>query len=280
MKFITGAVKLPDNTLSAIIKQNMQVPMRARGYDHLHASDLTKEHFCSREVALVRQYDLPLPKEYFTCALLLTFDIGNATAQLIADKWGGDAVIGNWECKVCHSFRSFTRKPKKCGCKPWAEWEYKEVNFVDRGSQASGNIDLIVDLGEPKYRIVELKIIKPEDFADIKAPLAEHKVRTSLYLDIIKNSSHPYRKAINTEEGLVMYVSRGFGKKVEGLGVLPFKEFKVQSNPETDKVYQDRARVITLYEAGEAPLPERICVEQDCKRAKTCSAIKKCFEAE
>lgn len=280
MKFLQGAVKLPEYTLSSIIKETMQVPQRHRGYEHIHASDLTKDHFCPREVCLVREYDLPLPKDYHTCALRLTFDIGNATAQLIADEWGGQAVIGNWRCRVCHSFRSFTRKPAQCKCKPWATWEYREVNFVDRESKASGNLDLIVDLGEAKYRIVELKIIKPEDFAEIKAPLAEHRVRTSLYLDIIKNSSHPYRKAINTHEGIVMYVSRGYGKKVEGLGVLPFKEFKVLSNPTTDAMYQDRARAIALYEEKKQPLPPRTCESAGCKRATKCNAVTKCFETE
>lgn len=278
MKFITGAVKLPDNTLSAVIKENMQVSQRHRGYKHIHASDLTKDHFCPREVCLIREYDLPLPKEYLTCALRLTFDIGNTTAQLIADEWAGQAAIGNWRCSVCGGQRSFTRKPKPCGCKPWARWSYQEVNFVDKESKASGNLDLIVDIGEPKYRIVELKIIKPEDFADVKAPLAEHKVRTSLYLDIIKNSSHPYRKAINTQEGIVMYVSRGYGKKVEGLGVLPFKEFKVKSDPTTDVLYQDRARAITFYEEKKQPLPPRTCESAGCKRATKCNAVSKCFE--
>lgn len=280
MKFIKEAVKLPDNSLSKIIKENMQGAIKARGYKHLHASDLTKPHFCSREVALVREHDLPLKGEYLTAALRLTFDIGNATAQLIAEKWAGEAALGNWECSVCGDFKSFTRKPKKCGCKPWANWIYREVNFVHRETQASGNIDLIIDLGEPKYRIVELKIIKPEDFAEIVAPLAEHKVRTSLYLDLVKNSSHPYRKAINTDEGLVFYVSRGYGKKVDGLGVLPFKEFRVKSNPETDAPYLERARKITLYEQGEAALPERLCDSADCKRAKDCAAVEKCFELE
>lgn len=277
MKFIKQAIKLPDNSLSKVIKENMQGMERHRGFKHIHASDLTKPDFCPREVCLVREHDIPLKKEYIDCARRLTFDVGNATAQLIAERWAGQSAIGNWVCRSCGTSRTFTRHPEKCKCSPYSSWEYKELNFVHVESKASGNIDLIIDLEEPKYRLVELKIIKPEDFADIVAPLAEHKARTSLYLSIVKQSNNAYKDRVNTEEGIVCYVSRGYGKKVEGLGVLPFKEYRVKRDEDNNAPYFDRARSITMYEEKQADLPARICSDSGCTRAKKCSAAETCF---
>lgn len=280
MKFIKAAVKLPDNSLSKIIKENMQGYEHHRGFKHIHASDLTKETFCPREVCLVRKEALTMPKEFLDCARRLTFDVGNMTAQLIAERWAGQAAIGHWRCRSCGDMKMFQRHPAKCKCSKWSTWEYREANFVHTETQASGNIDLIIDLGEPKYRLVELKIIKPEDFAGIVAPLAEHKARTSLYLEIVKGSNSQYKDMINTQEGIVMYVSRGYGKKVEGLGVLPFKEYRVSINEEQNVPYFDRASAITDFESGIKDLPKRICPNADCTRSKSCGAVEDCFKLE
>jgi hypothetical protein len=66
--------------------------------------------------------------------------------------------------------------------------------------------------------------MKTEDFEKLKAPLAEHRIRTSLYMKLIAASGTPASLSIHPTLGKVLYISRGFGKKSDDHGhIIPFK---------------------------------------------------------
>lgn len=268
----------PTTTLGEHLKAKLSQSRPARGYKKIHASDLTKDDFCPRKVALVRQHDIPLKPEKIPPALAITFDVGNKTAELLANSWARDIAVGHWKCSCCKDIKTFCKAPaKKCECSHWSEWQYMEVGFEHTPTKASGSVDMLFDLGAPKLALYEVKIMAPDAFEKIKTPLAEHRARTVLYMDIIRGSTSVYRNSIDTTRGTVFYFSRGHGKKNEDVGaVVPWKEYPVSYDPNTSAEYFAKAAKIKLFEdTGE--LPERVCPSSFCSQAKYCEAVSQCF---
>jgi hypothetical protein len=281
MKFLQEAVVdalAPKTSIIKLMQQNVGGYSPARSHKNVHASDVTKPNFCPRMYALLDITEEQKKDEYVSPAMQVTFDVGNATANLFTDQWAGDSIIGNWKCKRCSKAVSFQCKPKD-GCTQLqkCDWHYEEVRFVSQDHGVSGSIDALMDLLAPKLFVTELKIIKAEDFVDIVAPLAEHRVRTSMYMKIIADSENIYRTRVNTQEARVFYISRGFGKKNTETGtVLPFKEFVVKRDDELVLPYLDKAKKIKIFrETG--TIPAGICSTSMDTHAKNCAACKSCF---
>jgi hypothetical protein len=257
------------------LKTNVGGYQKSRGYTVVHASDVTKPNFCPRHIALLDVLKKKAPDEYISSALQATFDVGNATARLVTDHWLGEYAVGNWVCESCGEQRSFCKKPAN-GCKKLGScaWHYREVIFESQEYGVRGSIDVMVDLGVLALNVTELKIIKPEDFADIKAPLAEHTIRTALYLKIIADSDSPYREKINLHEARVLYASRGYGKKnLDHNGeILPWKEYVVKRDDERVQPLLNMAKQVKIFREDPAhPMPAGICTLPTDKYAKSCS---------
>lgn len=268
--------KKPPSLIKAIL-EGMPTTLPARGYKRIHASDLTKDDWCARRVCLVRKHQTELPPERFDRATQLTFSMGYTIADLFIHRWAKKWVIGDWACPSCNHRITWSKFPKsacKCGVN---HWQYKEVNFKDSRSGASGGIDCFFELEEGKYTPVELKIMSTEKFNDLLAPLAEHKLRTQLYLDIIDNSSHPQKSVINTKNAKVFYVSRGHGKKHLEFGIIPFKEFDVFPDKKAVKYLQVEAVKVKVWE-DKGILPPRICSVEFCGMANKCPVSTECFK--
>lgn len=283
LKHLQAQVKqafAPQGEIIPLLIKNIGGSYPNRSHKTVHASDITKDDWCPRLYGLMDKLELTAPPRYLPAALKATFDIGEATATLVRESWLGKAAIGNWECTRCNHIETMCEKPatgSSCG-KHGHIWRYLEPHFVDPTIAVSGSIDVLVHLKSPKYFITELKIMKGEDFDKLAAPLAEHRIRTSLYMRLVENSPSPAAKMIHTEHAKILYVSRAFGKKsAEHGAIVPFKEFDIHRNDAWVEPYLTKPLALKKFREGTGPMPVRVCASPTCAQASNCPVRKECF---
>lgn len=255
----------------------------------VHASDLMKDlEFCPREWALRIAEKVKPKAQFIGTAMQITFAHGRDMEWRLRNEWLAEVAVGHWKCEVCHStFEEFGKKPKvackKCG---YHRWEYKEINFISPYSGVTGGVDLLVDVGEPKHRILEIKSMDKDQHKALKAPLAEHKARTSLYLKLAEESPIDGSERINTKTAHIIYVSKSFGfadTSMKDAGVSdapfsPFKEFVIERDDSLTANLLERARMVKLFrENAGIGMPCGICANGLEKRAQSCSVVKYCW---
>lgn len=265
------------------------------GYDEprsrliTHASDLTNDEveFCPRERALQLYTGSKSKGRYIDPCLTYTFAMGHYMAEMLIEEWLGDIVVGDWVCTHCKMALVFSKRPKvackNCG---GTHWKYKEIRVKDETTGVSCGLDLLVKLpNRPKLQLIEIKTMIKDQWKALKAPLAEHRLRTNLYLRVASGSD--YRNQIDTKQGILFYMIKGYGGSVdedlskEGITdkMTPFKEFVVTRNDEDTEIYFKKGRAVQVYkDTGVAP--EGVCETYDCKRAKSCEMRAKCFSGD
>lgn len=264
-----------------------------RSHANIHASDLFKSsEFCPRERAF-QDLGVVKPKaEFVSTALRITFHHGKDMEGRFRKDWLPHLLVGFWRCGVCNKKHpTFGKAPKvKCDACGWSRWEYEEVRVLDAESGVSGGVDAILDIGEAKLLPIELKSMDKDQHKKLAGPLAEHRIRTSLYLYLIEKCGGAWSKRINTKLARILYVSKSFGFKDESLKAAgipdapfsPFKEFSVERSDDSFVIPLQRAKVLTqwrnkTYPAAGAGLPCGICHNGLTKRAQQCSAVGPCF---
>lgn len=281
---ITGPAALPHvekpPTLISSILSNLQVKREPRDVTELHASDLTKEDFCVREVALAKLTGVKKKAATIDAALAVTFDLGHVVSDLVREKWLGSYSWGNWVCQRCGKVETLQSKPPEkhehVNCTHL--WKYVEVMF-SHPLGWTGSIDVFARL-DHKLTVVEIKTMNPDDFEALVAPLAEHRLRTALYLRLIADADHPYKDLIHLDRARVLYVSRAFGKKNPDYDnkILPFKEYELErDDAATDPFLADAARVKLFLEKGVVPPRIKACEYSFSPRAKSCGCMAPCF---
>lgn len=268
---------------ASVIKALMQSIAREypeRSHKTVHASDLTKEDFCARQFCLMDIQKVEPKPRYIDTALKVTFDVGRAIGALVCEQWLVERAVGHWYCPACGDYRHFCKRPDDTGCKghkPTHHWIYQEVGFMDPVLKYTGSLDLLLDLGEARLHVVELKIMAPSMFDPLVAPLAEHRLRTALYLNLVSVSKEPYADQINTAYGTVLYVSRGHGKKhADHNTILPFKEYTIERDDESIAIYLKRAEQVETFRT-KGLLPPRTCPHSICAKANACQVRNICF---
>ncbi|MDH5185035.1 MAG: hypothetical protein OEX12_14220, partial [Gammaproteobacteria bacterium] len=202
-------------SLRAYLHTRMTGLRSPRSIMRIHASELTKpDTYCPRETSLHLITGRDRPDDYINTCLQYTFDLGDALHDLLRDTWARDIVFGDWRCKHCDKRYYQTRYPKSCtGCGR-SRFMYEEVRFKSLVSGASGGLDLLVKLpGVDKLVIVEAKTIKHDDWKVLKAPQAEHELRTNYYMRLVDESDNNLGEFIDTEQALVIYMTKGYGGK-------------------------------------------------------------------
>ena len=256
----------------------------------LHASDMMRPEgeFCPREHAFLMMGVAKKKDQFIGTALRITFAHGRDIENHLRNTWLREHIVGHWRCGVCSHMSDFGRAPKvkcpKCG---WGhQWTYEEVRFTSQVSGISCGIDALVDVGESKFRIVEVKTMAIDMFKKLVAPLAEHKFRTSLYSTLVAESGLHFADRINTDEANILYAAKSFGVKDEDMkaaGIAdsqfsPFKEFVVKRD--SDIVATQVNKAIALKAWRDDPnvgLPCGVCVNGLTKRAQQCPAIARCW---
>lgn len=272
------AAGAPKKSVIDILKANMGGYEKARDHTTVHASDITKPNFCPKQLALLDITDKKKKDQYVNTALRATFDVGNVTSDLFREKWAGTAAHGFWKCTRCNHKSAFGTKPStKCTQGGNCNYKYEEAGFFSDEYKVSGSVDVFLDLDQPKLVVTELKIITPVDFETLAAPLAEHRIRTNLYMKLIEDDPGVFKHRINLKEAKVVYVSRAFGKKHATYNeILPFKEYEVERNDASLAPYLAKAKEVKVFkEMG--LMPKGVCATALDTCAKGCSVAKECF---
>lgn len=269
-----------EKTLIQVLIKNMGRYYPERSHEVIHASDVTKPEFCARKFRLLDHTGVKQSDSYISAALRATFDIGSMVADKLVEDWIGSYAQGHWQCSRCGLKSSFGIQPDKActagigKCK----WKYQEVRFLSESTHIDGSIDLLADLGGPKLKVVELKTIKPDDFDKLAAPLAEHRLRTRLYLKIIEDSTNPIRLRLDTQSAKILYVSKGFGKMHPDYGqIVPFKEFDVQRDDESIAEYIQHGLDVKLHRETKTIPIKKVCPSVACPTAKSCPVKAQCW---
>jgi hypothetical protein len=132
--------------------------------------------------------------------------------------------------------------------------------------------------------MVEIKTIKGDDFKTLAAPLAEHRLRTALYLRIVSQSDHVMAGHVDDQVATVLYLSKGHGiadPSLKAMGVneslSPFKEFQVYRDDAMTDPLVKSAAAYTAWRKGQEGMPAGVCASMTDKRAKTCQVAQYCF---
>ena len=272
--------------IKALLNEHVGGFERARSKRIIHASDLTKEdlEYCPREHILMKLERVEQKDPYVNTALRVTWDDGVDKQARVNNQYLKDFMVGDWICRSCGKLYEWRKGPPprhgECRCPNGSLWEYSEVVFRHKKNKASGSVDALVDIGKAKLRACEVKIMATSMFPP-KLPLAEHTLRTRLYLWLIANSDHPRKNRINTRKASVLYLCRGHGKKDEDGVVSPFREFTVERNDSDIKHLGAKAMALTKARTNTRKfMPFGVCPTSDCGRAKACRVSKPCFSGD
>jgi len=277
-------------SLKKILHEKIAGVQEARPMHNIHASDVTKgdKEFCPREYCLVDITGKKRRDEFIGTSLRTTFHHGEDLQRRINEVYLEDIMVGNWVCRNCGEIKQLCRKPTKGHCFTKSgidhNWQYEEPRPLSKISGISGGIDALIITGEPKYRIYEIKTMASDAFKALVAPLAEHRIRTNLYMRLVAEDTTELHDRVNTEVANILYVCKGFGCKDESLKLMglkdaafsPFKEFTVHRDDSTTLIFTRKAKLIKKFR-GNGKMPDGVCNTSFCKRAKTCPVVSECF---
>jgi hypothetical protein len=270
-------------TIIDILRKNIGGVVPQRSHATLHASDLSKEDFCPRKIALFDLLKMTTPDEVLSTELAVTFDVGNATADLFKEKWAGQEIVGHWQCRRCLGVAWFSRKPPaaECPCGGDHDLRYMEVQVKHDFTDATGSFDALMDCGGDKLVITELKIISPDQFSPLAAPMAEHRIRTQMYMRMLDQSStFPWKDYISLDHSKVFYISRGHGKKHPLYNtVLPFKEYTIARDDALVDPYLTKGRPVKAFR-DLGLMPQGVCAHAMCAQAIKCPVRTACFSGQ
>lgn len=285
MKLMQGLAK--EVSVKNMIHKRLAGWEKARSHANIHASDLMKElEYCPRETVLL---DMGVGKKkdnFVGTSLRITFDHGRDIESRVRNDWLRDVAVGMWKCGTCGNKHPTFGKVPKVGCScGYPKWEYDEYRFEASKSGVSGGVDLFLDVGEPKLRLVEIKTMDKDEFKKLLAPLAEHKFRTSLYLRLAAESEDDISDRVNLNVANILYVTKSFGFKDESLksdGISdapfsPFKEFTVTRDDSLSETHLAKAEVATAFRHTKTGMPAGICHSSLNNRAQKCSCALPCF---
>jgi hypothetical protein len=274
MSFLKTVSK-PTSIVSLLIG-GMTAYDKHRGVDTIHASDLTKdEEFCPREYTLLSVLGKAKKGFAINAALRYTFDMGRDIEARIQNDYLRDFAVGDWRCTSCGQLRQFQKVPK-AGCDRediQCNWRYSEVRLIL--PPVTCGYDLLLDVGKKKLRVIEIKTMIKDQFKALIAPLAEHRLRTNLYLRMVDES--PLSDRVESDVGHILYVAKSYGTWNEEAGTIsPFKEYEVQrDNEQTDELMAKTVAYKKYQDDGW--VPKGVCPSGNCKRAKACGVAKECF---
>ena len=259
-----------------------------RPYDRIHASDVTNEEWCHRRHALLWYNKMQGEGSFVGTATDLVWAQGRNLANYVIHKLKTvDIAIGDWRCANCGAMIRYSKHPgycRSCTCKSFL---YEEVRVTSPISGVSCGLDLIVDLpARKKNLLVEIKTIDKVKFQGLKAPLAEHRVRTQIYLRSVAESVEKHAEFIETEEARILYISKGgYGEKskkpkewgLKDQAYTPFKEFVVQRDDESVESYMKNPKELYEFQTKVAGWPQRPCATAYSNRAQGCEVKDLCF---
>jgi hypothetical protein len=273
-----GTPKINPLTLSDMLHKRLGGHVPARGFRTIRASAVTNQYtaFCPREVALLDILKRKPKDEYLTVATQVAFAQGESLHKLAREVWFNDISVGHWACNHCGNVTWFSKRPKvKCTQCGHPEYSYLEVQ-ISGDKDIHGSLDMLVDEGDGQHVLVEIKTMDKDQHKELVAPLAEHRIRTNLYLHLLRTSESPYVDFVQKDFARVLYISKGYGSKSSGGPISPFKDYLVMYDPKSLPFYLSKAEEVKTFRQ-EGTIPQRICTSGFIARAKQCSCMAECW---
>jgi hypothetical protein len=222
---------------------------------------------CMREEVL--RAKLLIPKETVNNANDdWTMGLGTALHYVLQNEILGPVgeLIGDWRCLGCGQLMEDTTMPsERHSCQKWESdgsgWFYVEKTFVmdPGGLNIRGHIDGI----HPSGDVWEFKSANPYAMKNIR-----QGVIYPAYVDQV----HVYMAAVKAVQTRFMFIDKG------GAGMKSIFPVVVKYDP---SIWDDiEKRVVQLREGlSGGKLPQRICANRECSRAKGCPVVAECFAA-
>lgn len=260
----------------------------ARTTKRVHASELFHKdrEFCPREFALLDKLNKTRPDEFVSAASRYTFDAGNWHGNWLVHKLADKGlVLGDWQCRHCAHMYELQDRPDKCTKCKHKHFDHIEHRFKSLTSDVSCGVDVIRKTVSGKYRAVEIKSMKKEEFSALAGPLAEHKIRTNLYMRIIEDSSDPVRHKMDTKKAEIVYVLKGGWEKFqkpkewrfEDDQYTVFKVFEIERDDTKTQTKFEHAIRLKEFREGKKGIPLGLCSSRYCQRAENCAVKQECF---
>lgn len=278
-----------------------------RPLERIHASDITYQDrpFCPRERAILIRDKKKPPTQRLSTSENITYGIGHWLEDKLIETFADAGMaIGDWKCNHCGTVYKFCKRPWKCGTKTGGNvcghkhFSYVELRITSPMTGISCGIDLVLEMpGQAKHKMVEIKSMDKDVFKTLQAPLAEHGVRTKLYMrsaaelaDCTDNAFN-FVKMLDTESAFILYTTKGgYGTACDEVAnwnfwdsaYSPFKDYLVQRDDKSLEPYIAKAVEYKVwydnFKAGTAlPIPGRICTSSIDKRSKQCSSQTPCW---
>lgn len=249
----------------------------ARQHTTIHASMLTSDvEFCPRRVMIAEREGIQRKARLIDTPLRMTFDQGWHMQFQINNNYLRDVMYGRWKCKCEGTLLGLGANLPDCDECDTAkdEYVYQEIVLRDPKNDFTGSVDGFVYM-KGQLHLLEVKIMDKDLFKALKLPMAEHRARTQLYLQML-SEDFDQDENFNFKDARLLYIMRGFGIKDDKGRISPFKEFIIPANPKAAKIYQDKA--LAVHNARKhGTMPDRICPNAMCARAELCSLSKRCF---
>lgn len=276
----------PAGSLKFLLHNHLSGLDKERPLSTIHASDMTKpDGLCPRYYALHDELNRKPKDRWVAASDIVTWDMGRSLQDDVVNHFADmGRVIGHWACMGCRNVHEFCKRPIKCSSCGCRGFKPEEVRFKSAITGGSCGVDMIVKLDKKKLVIVEIKTMIKDQFADLLAPLAEHRLRTSLYLRMIAESGHHWSNTVNSTEAKILYVCKGGYKADPELSTWglpdrfsPFKEYTVKRDDAKTDEMSYRAQVIKEFRDGTKPMPCGVCSSAMTTRAKKCPVKTACF---
>ena len=288
VKFLKKVKSLrPKGSPKYLLHRHLAQPDKGRSYATVHASSLTHPSgMCPRMYALADVTHTKAPDSWLSTSLKMTFQIGRDQERNIV-LWFAEMgrAVCHWRCISCNQLHVFQKRPYACAECGVKKLDPEEVRFTSAVTGVGAGIDMILALGDPKMRVIEIKTMDKEQFKELKAPIAEHRWRTNLYLRTIAESGSSWANLIDTSMATILYTTKGgYGTSCDDVkkwglpeDFSPFKEYDItRDDAETDDLAL-RARTVKEFRAGEVGMPEGICATAFSQRAQECPLKGVCF---
>ena len=291
MSFIKKTTdNIPNKNLKFRLHNHLKGRDEPRSLERVHASEVTKpDGFCPRYYALYDKTSLGPQGQWLSTSEKVTFKMGHDLQDSVVNWFADmDLAVGNWSCLSCDTVHKLMKRPYKCTKCQAKGFKPIEVRFKSTYSDISCGIDMLVMLGGTKLIPVEIKTMDKDQFKALVAPLAEHRIRTSLYLKCIAESSHEFSEQVDTDNAKIFYVSKGgYGCADPDLfkwglneKFSPFKEFDIKRDDSILKDLEVPALVLKEFRAGKSGVPCGICSTAMTKRATYCAMKKDCWSGD
>lgn len=274
---VVAAASSAQGSLKKLIKLKLHEEREVPWLDdksYLRVSSLAM--MCPRAEVLAAKHQI-VRRDVVDADLAMIFAHGTALHYILQNEVLAEtgALVGIWRCVECAKqfgkldgditvSQTLVRRPKKCDACGCEDFLYREQHFVNEEFRIGGHPDgFLIMQGYPGMGIVECKSISSRRAWEVKStPDIGHVVQAQSYMWL---TGLKWAKILYWEKG--------------GNGAQALIEHTVERDEGTILGIQRMIR--SIWDGlRDGSLPERICANSTCPKAKDCKLTKLCFSEE